>query len=155
MIKQILRLPQIDSSEVPRYTFDESNNSVRVTIVAGDRPNLGEINGSSSPNITQYIPVVETKIERIEIPVVETRIERIEVPTIITEVKVVEIPVVVKEIEYREIEKHVYITEFKEIKVVEIVREKDLVYVDKFNYKALYITQAITLGLLVLSHFIK
>jgi hypothetical protein len=148
-MKQVLQLPHIDSSEVPRYTFDEANNSIRVTVVSGEMPNItilppGDIRPVYEPQI-QYIPVVETKIERIEIPKIVTE----------TVVQKIDVPVIVKEIEYREIEKPVYITEFKEIKVIEIVREKDLVYVDKFSYKTLYIMQAITLGLLVLSHFIK
>lgn len=143
-----VKLTGLDSNQIPRYTYDEGNQSIRVTVVAGEVPEI-----KVSPVEKKEERVVESRIEYIPVTTVKT----VEVPTIVREieVKTVEIPVIVKEQEVKviEIEKSIIVTEYKTIEVPIIVKEKEIqvVQVDKINYKLLFIVQLITLGLLVVS----
>ena len=154
-----MKLTGLDSQQIPRYTFDEENNAVRV-VLAGDfgiaeaiKDNLKDI----KVDITQQNDPksIEVRVDNTPGP-----IQKIEVPGIIkeTEIKEIQVPQIVlqKEVEIITIEKPIVVTEYKEIQVPIIVKEKEVqvVYVDKLNYKLLFIFQALTFGLIVLSKFI-
>jgi hypothetical protein len=128
---------------------------------------------------TQFkdVPVIikETEYKEISVPTIVKETEFRDVPVLIkeTEIRTIEVPTIIKEIEYKEISVPVIQTEVRVIEVEKpiiqkeleiqrvevpvIVREKEiqLVYVDKLNYKLLFIFQALTFGLIVLSKFIK
>ena len=40
-----VKLTGLDSNQIPRYTYDETNNSMRVTVVAGELPNINVVPG--------------------------------------------------------------------------------------------------------------
>ena len=46
-------------------------------------------------------------------------------------------------------------TEYKEIQVPVVVEKKEIVYIDKFNYKMFIMLQAITLAIIIASKLIK
>lgn len=145
-----MKLTDLDTQQITRYSYDEANRAMRIV-------NVGAASEIHSPIATQN----GTKIERIEVPVIvkELQIERFETQ------------VIVKEIEYREIEKPVYIKEVQvlEVQVPVVVKETkierveipvvhkevQIIQVDKINYKMLMAIQAITLVLIVISRFIK
>jgi hypothetical protein len=152
-----MKLTSLDSKEIPRYTYDEDQNANRVTLV-GDfgiaeaiKEQMKDLKLEISPEVKSVYttPITETRFEQIQVPVIVKEIEyrEIKVPVIQTELKVVEIekPIIQKEVEIQRIE------------VPIIVREKEIqtVYVDRMNYKMVYIMQAITLALIVLSKFVK
>ena len=154
-----LKLTGLDSKEIPRYTYDEGNQSNRVTIVAGD------LNGITD-SIKEGLKDLKIDI----LPQKESN--TIEIPVIVKEIQIVEIPVIVKELEIREviktivlqpqeilkiveIEKPIIVKEFERIEVPVIQKEVQIVYVDKMNYTLLFVLQAVTLGLIVLSKYIK
>lgn len=147
-----VKLTGLDSNQIPRYTYDEKNQSIRVTVVAGEIPEI-----KVAPVEKKEERAVETRTEYITVPTVE----RIEVPVIIkeTDVKVVEVPVLIveKQVQVIEVEKPIIVTEYKTIEVPVIVKEKEIqiVHVDKINYKLLFIVQAITLALLVVSKLLN
>lgn len=156
-----MKLTGLDAAELPRYTYDEVNNSNRVTIVAGD---LNGITDSIKAGLKDLKIDISPQENNAAI-----QIQRIEVPVIVEKVQIVEVPVIVKEIEIKEIEKQVVVykvievekpvvvTQFEkiEVPVVTVQKEVQIVYVDKLNYKLLFVLQALTLALVVLSKYIK
>ena len=136
-----LKLTTIDSNQIPRYTYSENDNAQRVVIV-GAAPVMN-ITSESQPSRIEYIPV--TTVEKIEVPVIVKELE----------IKTIEIPVLTiqKEVQIVELEKTIVVTEYKTIEVPVIVREKEIVYLDRLNYKMVFIMQAITLALILLSKF--
>lgn len=154
-----VKLTGLDSAEIPRYTYDDKNQSSRVTIVAGD------LNG-----ITDSI---KAGLKDLKIDIApQEKSAAIEIPVIIKEAQIIEVPVIIKELEIKEIEKQVIVQqevlkiveiekpvvvkEFEkiEVPVITVQKEVQIVYVDKLNFKLLFILQAITLALVVLSKYI-
>lgn len=154
------KLTGLDSSQIPRYTFDEENNATRV-VIAGDF-NIGEAIKENLKNLKIEAPIQSSNnIEQISIPVIvkELEIKEIEKPVIVKELEIKEVEkiVVVQQLEIKEVEKPIIVTEYKTVEVPVIVKEKEVqvIYMDKFNYKLLFIIQLLTLGLIVVSKFIK
>lgn len=167
-----VKLTQLDSKDIPRYSYDEDNRAMRVIMINNESPvpsnsplsqtpigsNFKLPDGAQYEALKQHFlslpaPRIETRIERVEVPVIVKEIEIVEVQKIITEYKEIEKIIVVPEYITKEVEKLVTVTEYKTINVPQIVEK--IVYVDRVNYKWLFIAQAITLGLIVLSKFIK
>lgn len=153
MIKEV-KLTGLDGSQIPRYVYNEDTNSIRVEVVNGEDPFSISRNINVVPSAT---PVIEQKFT--EVPVIVKEIQTIEVPVIVREIQIerIEIPVLTiqKEVQIVQIEKPIIVTEYKEIQVPVIQIQKEIVYVDKINYRFLYIMQGITLALIILSKFIK
>lgn len=144
-----MKLTQLDSAEIPRYTYNEDNRAIRVEV----------INGKEPFGIAAKVPEGHLNIVEHHIPIIETKIERIEVPVIVKELEIKEIEkqVIIKEQEINIIKVPEYITkiEYKTIEVPIVIKEKEIVYIDKINFKMLFIAQAITLGLIIASKLIK
>lgn len=162
-----LKLTSLDSNQIPRYSYDEENQAIRVSIV-NDSTGFQDYVKKNYPleyqaiseralKNPQYITV--PTVEKIEIPVIikEIELKTVEIPviTVQKEILVVEKQVIVKETDIQIIEKPVFITEYKIVETQVIVREKEIVYVEKLNMKMFFIMQTITLALIVLSKFIK
>ncbi len=156
-----IKLTQLDANQIPRYSYDEENRAVRVSIVNGTSDFQAPVQKIQQAGASRIEYITVPTVERIEVPVIikELELKTIEIPVISvkTEVQIVEVPFYIREIEYKtiEIEKPVYITEIKTVEIPLIVKEKELVFVDKVNYKMFLIFHAITLGLIVLSKFLK
>lgn len=155
MIKEV-KLTGLDGAQIPRYVYNEDTNSIRVEVVNGEDPFSITRNINVVPSST---PVIEQKFTEVPVIVKEVQLERVEVPVIVREVQIerIEVPVITvqKEVQIVQIEKPIIVTEYKEIQVPVIQVQKEIVYVDKINYKFLYIMQGITLALIILSKFIK
>ena len=156
-----MKLTGLDSAEIPRYTYDEKNNSNRVTIVAGDLNGITDSIKAGLKDLNINIAPQENnaaiQIQRIEVPVIVEKVQIVEVPVIVKEIEIKEIEKQVVVYKVIEIEKPVIVTQFEKIEVPVVTGQKDvqIVYVDKLNYKLLFIMQLITLGLLVVSKYIK
>lgn len=154
-----MKLTGLDASEIPRYTYDDKNQSSRVTIVAGDLEGITDSIKAGLKDLKIDIAPQE-KSQAIEIPVIIKEVQIVEVPTIVKEIEIKEIEkqVLVQQevLKVIEIEKPVVVKEFEkiEVPVITVQKEVQIVYVDKLNVKLLYIMQAITLGLIVLSKFL-
>ncbi len=139
-----IKLTSLDSNQIPRYSYSEANRAIRVEVVNGQT------------NFQAPVEKNETRLETIEIPVIvrELEVKVIEVEKVITviEYKTIEVPVIVPKIEY--IEKPIYIKEFERVEIPTVVTEKEIVYIDRVNFKMLLIAQGITLVLILLSKFI-
>lgn len=156
-----MKLTGLDSNEIPRYTYDEEQNASRVTLV-GDfgiaksikesLKNLKIDVNASSVNKTEPIIVKEY------LPG-EVRFEQIQVPVIVKEIEYreIQVPVIQHEVRVIEIEKPIIQKEIITVEVPVIIKEKELqmVYVDRLNYKMLFILQLLTFGLIIISKFIK
>ncbi len=140
-----VKLTSLDSNQIPRYSYSEDNRAIRVEVVNGQM------------NYQAPVQKNEVRVETIEVPVIikELEIKEIEKQVIVQNLQIIRIPEYIKEIEYREIEKPVYITEIKTVEIPLIVKEKEIVFVDKINYKIVFVMQAITLALIVLTRLWK
>lgn len=160
MIKQ-RQMTSLDTNQLPRYTYDEEYNAQRVIIVGGEdlspfkESGVNSLPGQKNEARIEYIPV--TTVEKIEIPTIikEIEVRTIEIPIIVVETKILEIEKRIIVTEYKEIQVPVIVKEYKEIEVPIIHTQEKIVYVDRTNYKLLYLMQGITLALIVLSKFIK
>jgi hypothetical protein len=139
----IKKLSDCDPDQIIKYTYDETKNASRVTLVGLDnitvepkidlQPIVDQIKQTQQMNSQEEIKIVEIKVP---IPVIETKIEKIEVPTIIVQEKIIErpvekviiqekinnidVPVVIKETQYKEIQIPVITERLKEDKVLKI-----------------------------------
>lgn len=150
-----IKLTALDSNEIPRYTYDEARQAIRVVISDVELGDIGKYIQESLKDFkveipqeikaTQPIIIKETEFRDLPVIVREIEYKEIPFPVIQTEVKIIEIekPIIQKELEIRTIE------------VPIIVKEKEIVYVDRLNHKVLFVLQALTLGLILLSKFIK
>lgn len=149
-------LSSLDVSQMNQRMFDESNDAQRVIVVGQDinidtdkitdavKEGLKDIKINVEQNKDMVsAPIMETKIEKIEVPQIikEIQIERIEVPIVTTRIERVEIPIIVPTIEI--IEKPIII---KEIEIREIAT-KETIYL-----RAAVIAQALILLVLLLKH---
>lgn len=155
-----MKLTELDAKEVPRYTFDEQQNASRVVIVGGDFGIAEGIKDSLKDLKVEIAPTSERNVQTIEIPKIITAetVKIVEIPTIVKEleVKTIEIPVITveKSVQVIEVEKPVVVTEYKTVEVPVVVKEKEIVYVENLNFKLLFVLQALTFGLIILSKFI-
>lgn len=150
-------ISNVDNNQVARLTYDENSQAQRV-IITGDfgiseavKDALKDVKIEAS---TQIDPITIQGPERI---IIQKEYEKIEIPVIVKEYEKIEVPVHLIQTEYeiQTIETPVYITKYEKIEVPVVIREKEIVYVDKFNMKMFYIMQAITLALIVLAKFLK
>lgn len=142
-----MKLTNLDSKEIPRYTYDEDSNANRVTIV-----DIGIANA-----IKEQLKDLKLDISVPNEPLIIKEIEFRDVPVIVKEIEYreIQVPVIVTEIKVVEIEKPVIQEKIVRVEIPVVTKEIQTIYVDKLNYKLLFIFQLITLGLLVVSKFIK
>jgi hypothetical protein len=152
----------LDPGQIKVKTFNEENDSVRVTI----------IEGGDFIRIPEAIVERKVQIEKIEVPVIikeleikeiskdvivqkvifekipeiirEVQIEKIEVPIVITEYEKINIPVPIKELEIKEIIREVPIVQTKIERIEVPVIVKELEFVEMSNWiKLLIVSQLI------------
>lgn len=159
-----MKLTALDSKEIPRYTYDEENNAQRVTIVDFG---IAEAIKEQLKDLKIELPVQQPLATmRMPEPIIvkeylpgEVRFEQIQVPIIVKEIEYreIQVPVIQHEVRVIEIEKPIIQKEIVTVEVPVIVKQIELqmVYVDRLNYKMLFILQLLTFGLIVISKFIK
>jgi hypothetical protein len=156
-----VRISQLEQPLLDRMSFDDENDSWRVTLVSGgnievkaDAVEIGRQIKEGLQDIKIDFP--ENKSEVIKVPEIikELSIERVEIPVIVKEIEIKEIEkqVIVKELEVREIEKPIIVTEYKTIEIPIIVTKIEDKIVEKLPIWAIslmLIQIAGILGLLI------
>lgn len=122
-----------DVNQISQDEHDDANNAKRVIMVGVEMPPIepkivipDTFKIETGEKVVEKlviekvpVPVVETRVEKIEVPVPihtkETVIERVEIPVVVTETKVeiIEKPITIIEAKVVEIEKPVVIKEFE------------------------------------------
>lgn len=151
------KLTDLDANQLDQYAFDEKHQAYRMVIV--NEGAIPEIKLSEQSSIIGGAAMLnqEIRIERIEVPqiVKETEIQQVEKQVIVKELEIKEIEkqVIVKEVQIERVEIPVIQVEYKTVEVPVIQKEVQIVQVEKHN-KALYIAQAITLLIILISKFV-
>lgn len=154
-VKDIKR-SHLDPYEMDDRTFDEKNDSWRVSVVDGitlnaESINLPEIKFPEQKTIEIPVVVKQLEIQQINVPVIIKELQIVEVEKLVHQVeyKTIEVPVVIREVQVVEIEKPVIVKEI-EIKVV----EKTIPVIPNY-FKVCMIIQTILYFGLLLTNILK
>lgn len=119
------QISNLDANQIPRYTYDEANRAVRVTIMGTDIK-MPEIDATQiKMDFSPLLEKMDQLISKQDVVAPTNTVQIIEIPTFIKEIEIKEIekPIFITEVKIIEIEKPVYITETKYIEKPIIVEK--------------------------------
>lgn len=134
-----VKLTELDSNSIPRYTYEEDLRANRVKIVGSDSIQVNIDTKPLEDAITRSLGLSQKvdyntsyrheikdppELQKIEVPIIikeyEIKTIEIEKPVYITKTEYVEVPVIVKQTDIIEIEKPIIIVQ-KEIKNINLL----------------------------------